>query len=157
MSEILDLRDRPHYLPTLAQWHHAEWEHINPGLTLQQRIEKMAFYLHADFVPSTFVWEDDDAVLGSAAIIDSDMDTHPEWMPWLASVFVQQDRRGEGIGTALVRHAMDAARSQGIPSLYLFTPDQVGFYQVLGWKPILQEQYRGERVTIMKVELSEQR
>ncbi len=151
---IYDLRQRPQHIPLLAQWHHAEWAHINPGFTLEQRIEKMQSYLGAAWVPSTFVWEDETgAPLGSAAIVDSDMDTHPEYWPWLASVFVRPDCRGQGIGGRLVRHVMTSAQKQGIPRLYLFTPDRAAFYQALGWKVVGQEDYRGEHVTVMQTEL----
>ncbi len=36
--DIINLRDAPQYLPTLARWHHAQWTYLNPGRTLQQRI-----------------------------------------------------------------------------------------------------------------------
>ena len=39
---IVDLRERQHYLTTLAQWHHQEWAYLNPGRTLEQRIADMA-------------------------------------------------------------------------------------------------------------------
>ena len=48
---ILDLSEQPHYLSTLAAWHQQEWAHLNPGSSLENRIEKMQDYLEDGLVP----------------------------------------------------------------------------------------------------------
>jgi GNAT superfamily N-acetyltransferase len=52
--------------------------------------------------------------MGSAAIIDSDMDTRPELTPWLASVFVAKEFRNQGVGSRLVEHVMEEVRKAGV-------------------------------------------
>ena len=103
-------------------------------------------------VPSTFVALEEQ-LLGSAAIVELDMDTKPDSSPWLASVFVSPESRGKGVGSKLVMQVMEKAKEAGIPVLYLFTPDKEGFYQKLGWHTISRETYRGHLVTIMEVNL----
>lgn len=152
--EIVDLKEKPEHLPLLAEWHHKEWSDFNPGETVEQRMERMQAYLNESFVPSTFIAKDG-ALLGSAAIVAHDMETKPGLSPWLASVFVAREYRGKGLGVRLVLHVMNEAKSQGIDTLYLFTPDKVTFYQKLGWKIMTREQYRGQEVTIMKIELDD--
>lgn len=88
-------------------------------------------------------------LVGSASIIDYDMDDRTELTPWLASVFVAPEQRRRGVGGDLVRHVMDRARHAGIATLYLFTPDRQRFYQRLGWHELEQTRYRGYPVTIM--------
>ena len=153
---ILDLSEQPHYLPTLAAWHQQEWAHLNPGSSLEKRIEKMQAYLEDGLVPSTFIYEQRGQLAGSAAIVVCDMDTHPELTPWLASVFVAPHFRRLGIGTQLVKHVMLQAKKAGIPALYLFTPDQSAFYQTLGWSIIAEEVYCEAAVTLMRVDLKNQ-
>lgn len=147
---ILNLTDVPEYIPTLAEWHHHEWAHLNPGRTLEKRIESMQGYLGEDLVPSTFIYKHDGQLAGSAAIVVCDMDTRKDLTPWLASVFVAPMFRRQGIGSKLVRHLMLQARQRGIASLYLFTPDQVRFYQKLGWSVLTTDTYHGCPVTVMQ-------
>lgn len=150
--QILDLKHEPQHIATLAEWHHQQWASLNPGGSVATRIEKMQSYLGDELVPSTFIAKADE-LIGSAAIISSDMDSRPELTPWLASVFVAPVYRDQGIGSCLVRHIMQTAKNNGINTLYLFTPDQVPFYQRLGWQILDQEQYRGHNVTVMSVNL----
>jgi len=153
MIEILNLRACPEYLPALAQWHHNEWTDLNPGQTLTQRIEKMQASLNDDFIPSTFVAKDK-TVLGSASILENDMETRPQLSPWLASVFVAPEHRNKGIGRQLVLHLMAQAKNQGIKTLYLFTPDKTDFYKKLGWQMYRLVQYREHQVSIMQTTLN---
>ncbi|MBD9362766.1 GNAT family N-acetyltransferase [Methylomonas fluvii] len=151
---IINLSQEPHQIPTLAQWHHAEWADLNPGQTLEQRIKKMQAYLSDKLIPSTFIYKHESQLAGSAAIIHNDMDTRPELTPWLASVYVAPEYRLQGIGAKLVRHVMRQTQAAGLAKLYLFTPDQADFYAKLGWTTMAQEVYRGHRVTLMSVTLN---
>jgi GNAT superfamily N-acetyltransferase len=91
-----------------------------------------------------------EVILGSASLIAHDMDTRPDLSPWLASVFVAEQHRGKGIGTALVRRVVQEAGMLGVANLYLFTtPDMYGFYARLGWTLIEHTHYRGYRQIVM--------
>lgn len=148
---IFDLKDKAEHIPALAAWHHDEWSYLNPGGSIEKRIEKMQNYLSVDPVPSMFVWVEEKNVIGSAGILACDMDTKLELTPWLASVYVKKDRRNEGIGTALVRKVMSHAKEMGCDELFLFTPNKEKFYRNIGWQTISKEEYRGEMVTVMKI------
>lgn len=115
----------------------------------------MQAYLNDDFIPSTWFAEDNATLLGSAAIIESDMETHPTLTPWMASVFVAPEHRGKGVGSALVKHVVASAREAGHNAIYLFTPDQEALYTKLGWKTLQADTYRGCQVTIMHYDLSQ--
>ena len=149
--KILDLASVPNHIETLAKWHHEEWGYLNPGQCLETRINKMNAYLAPTLLPSTWVALSGDELMGSAALLESDMDTHLEWSPWLASVYVHSHFREQGIGTALVKHVQNAAQAAGIKSLYLFTPNKEAFYARLGWVSLANENYRETPVTIMKL------
>jgi N-acetylglutamate synthase-like GNAT family acetyltransferase len=114
----------------------------------------MQAYLSDELIPSTFIARGNQ-LMGSAAIIKNDMDTHPEWMPWLASVFVAKEFRNQGVGSRLVEHVIEEARKAGIKNLYLFTPDRVSFYEKLGGRVLSHEVYRGHWVTVMSIKLSD--
>ena len=153
--DIRNLTDVPQHLERLAQWHHNEWSYLNPGRTLAMRKERMQDYFSETLIPSTWVAESEGQLAGSAAIVASDMDTHPEYTPWLASVFVSPEFREQGIGAALVKQVMEEARKNGIETLYLYTPDKAGFYQKLGWQVLGEEHYHDHPVTIMSCPLTD--
>ena len=150
--KIIDLREASHHLSTLARWHHEQWSDYNNNETMQQRIERMALYLDDYFIPTTYI-AIEDGLLGSAAIVDNDMESRPALTPWLASVYVKPDLRNRGIGSQLVEHVMRSSYDNGIHRLYLFTPDRADFYHKLGWQIMDKETYRGHEVTVMKAEL----
>lgn len=152
---IFDLKDEPEHICQLAAWHHAEWSYLNPRGSVEERVEKMRDYLTDAAVPSTYIYKYEEVLVGSAAIIKNDMETHPEFTPWLASVFVKPIARNKGVGSKLVKHIIQKAKLTGIKTLYLFTPDKTHFYSKLGWSTLSKEKYRGFDVSIMKVELND--
>lgn len=153
LIELLDLKQQPQHLAQLATWHHREWSHLNPQQNLHLRQKEMQSHLGQAFIPTTFIATEQEVLIGSAAIIESDMDTHPELTPWLASVYVKPECRGKGIGTDLVNYTMQQSKMNGLDKLYLFTPDQEIFYKNLGWTIMKEEEYRDIAVTIMSVQL----
>lgn len=150
--KIINLTEAPEHIPIIAAWHHAQWGYLNPGGTLEARVEKMQRYLKGAAMPAMYICVDDKHPVGTAALVESDMDSHPELSPWLASVYVNPDYRNRGVGAMLVKRVVSEAKAQGLSPLYLFTPDRATFYQGLGWQFIGQESYRGGEATLMKIE-----
>lgn len=151
--QISNLKDKPHHLMTLAEWHHAEWSYLNPQRSFDERVAEMREDLEGKLIPTTFIAEDEQGnLLGSASLLAQDMSSHPELTPWLASVYVDASQRGKGIGSTLVRQVMQHARDNGIARLYLYTPDQEQLYARLGWQLLSREPYNGTPVTIMSLD-----
>lgn len=150
---IETLQQRPEFLELIAQWHHAEWQHLNPGKTLQHRIARYQSWLNENDIPQIFVAHDGSTVSGSASLVVSDMDTRLQYTPWLAGVYVNPADRKQGIATQLIQRVTNAALSLNHPCCYLFTENQQSFYSKRGWKVIEQTIYRGEPVTVMRYDL----
>jgi predicted N-acetyltransferase YhbS len=74
---------------------------------------------------------DGDEPLGCVHLIDNDDDSLPDLYPWLAAMVVVPQRRGQGIGSALVRALMREAKAMGFARLW-FGTDGPGFYERLG-------------------------
>lgn len=151
--KIINLALAPEHIPTIAAWHHAQWGYLNPGGTVETRIEKMQRYLKGAAIPAMYIGVDGNQVIGTAALVESDMDSHPELSPWLASVYVNPDYRNRGFGSALVKRVVSEVEALGHSPLYLFTPDREKFYRNLGWQFIAHEPYRGSNATLMKIEI----
>jgi predicted N-acetyltransferase YhbS len=146
---IATLADHPEHAETIARWHRDEWGSVDPS-PLEVWTERMR-----ERAPRAFVALDRGEPIGAAYLVDRDMDTHPDLGPWLAGVYVRADRRGEGVGAAIVRHASDAAAAEGAARLFLYTgEDVIRFYERLGWRVVGEEVYNGEDVMIMALDLS---
>jgi predicted N-acetyltransferase YhbS len=147
------LADHPEFIPTLAHWHHEQWNYLCPGDSVERRIESLHAHLERGQIPVTFVAVSGQAVLGSASLIAHDMDTRMDLSPWLASVYVASEHRRAGIGTALVRRVIREAETLDIPALHLFTPDKESFYARLGWSVIERPEYRGYPQVVMALSI----
>ena len=91
--------------------------------------------------------------MATASLIDDDLETRPELNPWLASIYVVPERRGDGLGKMMVEYAVGVARLLGIGTLYLYTTGQAAFYRRLGWQAMDAMTFRGHRISIMKLRL----
>ena len=126
------LADRREFIHTVARWHHAEWGHLRPGETLEDRIARVERDCGHCQIPTTFIAAAGHQPLGSASLTEHDMATRPELSPWLSGVFVAPEHRRRGIGAALVKRAVKEARALGIRRLYLYTPGFGALYLRLG-------------------------
>jgi predicted N-acetyltransferase YhbS len=146
---IAPLVERPDLAAQVAAWGFAEWGHLNPGQTLDQRVIRIQGKMNVDRVPIAFVALDDDGgIVGTASLIFDDLEGDPR-NPWLASVYVPPEQRKKGIASALVQTVEDAARRLGYTRLYLFTSTAPKLYADLGWRPLEQRDYRGDHIQIM--------
>ena len=149
------LADRPEFIPTVARWLHAEWGHLRPGETVEDRAARVECDCGHCEVPTTFVALAGDQVLGSASLVEHDMATRPELSPWLSGVFVAPEHRRRGVGAALVERVVLDARVLRSPRLYLYTLGSGALYLRLRWSVVERTFYRelwGEqKVTIMEL------
>ena len=152
--DIRYLSDDPGEISTVAGWLYQEWGRLVEGRTLKTACSKVKQSLSPEEIPMTLVTYLDGRLVGTAGIDHSDMSTHPEFTPWMVSVYVSPPYRKKGIGTALCKRIRDEFARLDIKTAYLFTPDQENLYSRLGWKTILREDYRGEQVAIMKLDLT---
>lgn len=143
------LSDYPEAVATLAQWQHAEWGHLRPGDTVEKRAARLEGFSNGNRIPLTVVAFEGDEVLGSASLIEHDMETRMELTPWLAGVFVGEAYRRRGIGAELVRRIMMEARRPQVRLLYLYTVQSGKFYAALGWKLMERTSYRDQSIVIM--------
>jgi GNAT superfamily N-acetyltransferase len=146
------LADHQDFILPLAEWHHREWAYLRPGDSVEARIARLREACGHCQIPTVMVAFTGNTLLGSAMLVQNDMDMRMELSPWLAGVFVTPDHRRHGIGTTLVRRIVDEARSLGVQRLYLYTPNTEQFYNRLGWSVMERTHYRGTNVVVMSYE-----
>jgi GNAT superfamily N-acetyltransferase len=150
MLRIEYLADHPDLVPLLAGWFYSEWGGRSPNDTLATFEARLLGRMNRDHPPLTLVALQGEVSVGTAALKIQEMDSHPQYQYWLGSVYVMENFRMQGIGSALVEAVIEEAEAFGIEELYLYTRGSENFYTRLGWKEIERLYYRGGNVTIMK-------
>ena len=143
------LADCIEHVPTLAGWFHDEWGYLEPERDLKERTNQLHEKANRDAIPVAFVSVDGNEPVGSAILVECDMDTRAHLKPWLSSVYVLPSYRRHGVGTALVNRVVEEAKQQGFSQLYLWTPKEEKFYARRGWQVIERTQYKNENAVIM--------
>ena len=153
-DKIVYLAERADLIPELVGWFYEEWGHNYPDLTQASIEGKLRRRLNRDRIPLVLVLLRDDSPIASASLKIREMETHPQYLHWLGSVYVKPEYRGKGIGSNLVQYSVNEAKRLAVYDLYLYTRSRENFYTRLGWKPIEKPLYHGRRVVIMKQILS---
>jgi predicted N-acetyltransferase YhbS len=146
--EILPLADFPQAIRALAAWIHAEWgaleaipqEEIEAGLRRNSGCRQ---------IPTTFVALSSGKPVGTVSLDTTDLPGFDHLGPWLASLYVEPGSRGQGLGSRLLKHAMDHARSLGARPLWLWTIHNAAFFEKHGWKKSGETMLSGHRVHLM--------
>ena len=147
--EIVSLRREPQHLSTVAGWIHRQW-----WSETDVPVEAIEAWLRTHFdergFPATFVALADSEIVGSVSLHETEASDRPAYKPYLGALFVRPDRRGAGLGSALV-HAVEArAMELGHAAIYLNAADATaGLYRRLGWE-IVEQAYGPKRLNVMR-------
>ncbi|MBB6467686.1 GNAT family N-acetyltransferase [Aminobacter carboxidus] len=146
---ISDLRDRPEFAETVADriWN-AWWREDNTELDFIEGLVNENFA--STGLPMALVAHDGDSFLGTAHLIDSDLESRPQYSPWVAALWVEEAARKSGVGAALVRAGAEAAFQQGFETVYLCAkPRLTAYYEGMGWRKI-EDDVEGTNVFSMQ-------
>lgn len=151
---IKTLRDHPDYLDQTTSLLFNEWSHLPSWMDAQQIRSRLIARNISDNKQSTLVAVDEEnKVMAAASLILYELDDHPQRMHWLGEVITRPDRRGQGTGSVLIKHAIKLAAERNIAELWLYTPDKQSLYRNLGWEDREQRFVAGEWVTVMVLSL----
>ncbi|WP_149539609.1 GNAT family N-acetyltransferase [Siccirubricoccus phaeus] len=145
---ILAVSQRPELAPLVARWRVEAFFHHPGGCT----VEEMTGWILAPPVgpEDNFVLFEGERPVGTAGLVQQDLETRPDLTPWLAGLFVLPECRGRGHGAALVRQVEGFARRSGVPVLWLYTLAAEPFYLRLGWARAGIERERDHEVILMR-------
>jgi len=153
---IAELNQHPRYAEQTAQLLHTEWSHFPawshpPAIVarLKQRNQKPS----AEF--TLIATPDGETVIATCSVIRYELDDIAAREYWIGEVVTDKRFRGQGVAKALIQQAIATAIKQQISELWLYTPDQQGYYQRSGWQAVEQRQIAGEEVTVMKLPLAQ--
>ncbi len=147
--QIVSLREQPHHLAAVAGWIHRQWWSTTetPVESIEQWLKT---HLGENGFPVTLIAVEDDEVLGSITLHESEAENRPAYRPYLGAVFVKAEARGHGLARALVRAVEAHANELGHAAIYLNAADvTAGLYEKLGWA-IVERGYGPKRLNIMR-------
>jgi predicted N-acetyltransferase YhbS len=126
---------RSDFINTVADrmWH-AWWREAGEPLsTLLGHLREF----RNDAIPLGIVAHRDDDFVGSAILIDNDLEERPQYTPWLAALWVEPEERSRGVATALADRILAEAAALGHDRIYICaTPDKDGYYAARGWQEV---------------------
>lgn len=130
---ISDLRRHPAFFDTVADRIWRAWWKPN-GYPLEYITTGLGQNMEATPIPFALVAHDGTRFLGTASVIASDLEERPQLTPWVAAVWVEDNARRHGVGSALVNRAAQDCFALGVDRAYLCArPRMTRFYEGLGW------------------------
>lgn len=126
---VIQLKDCPQWIDTLADWLNEEFGTLHSRNFYQ---ELLAHSLTEDRLPISFVAVENGVPVGTVGIWRGDLLSRQDLSPWLSALVVHPDNRGTGIGRTLQKHVLSYCKAQGWSEIYLYT-DLHGYYEKSGW------------------------
>jgi len=152
--QIESIAEHLDWVPLIAGWHWQEWGDTDPTGSLAQWTQGLYERTLRDQIPTTYVAMEQGRPIGSVTLVEHDMEIRLELSPWLAGLYVQPQSRRQGVGSALVQHALRQVQHLHVPVLYLYTHPARPFYERLGWEVLEETIYHERPVSIMRFVLT---
>ena len=152
------LADYPEHCETVARWNFDEWAYLYENSSYEGFLRGTKANLGKQQIPSTLIAVESNLAIGSASLLLEENKDRKDLSPWLSSMYVSPQFRGNGVGRALNERVIELARELGFTVIYLEAFEQhLDFYSKLGWQSIEKIIYKNQKATIMSVDTSSQR
>lgn len=133
MYSISDYRDCQSHGPVIAERVWTAWWQ-DSGLQVGDVAEHLKDMTNPHALPTGFVAHDGGDYVGSAFLIHCDLEERPQYLPWVAALWVEEDRRRSGVARALMQAATQRAAELGHETSYLCCQRGLEAYYVnCGW------------------------
>jgi GNAT superfamily N-acetyltransferase len=146
---ISHLADVPFFLDELADLHAAEWKHLYADWDVQSARAEFLDQKADGSLPATLVLHEGTELLGSVSVVFGDCPARADLDPWLASLYVVPQRRGQGHGLELVRAAIEFAAAAKAKRLHVFTESAEKLFQRCGFEILERSKLQDVSITIM--------
>lgn len=142
------------YINIVSTWIYDEFVVKAKGrLSFKEVVEYLSNTNKKDY-PMIFIAIVDNECVGTVSIFENDLKTQKELTPWLASLYVSPDKRGQGVGELLINHVQDVVKGLGFETLYLRTEHTYEYYTRLGWEFVYKtEDEKCQQTEVFKYKL----
>ena len=128
---IVNLADDIQYLEEVSLCLWQEWS-SKGGAKPEDTLYRTRHSICKDRVPQMYIAKQNDEMVGFVSIWNNDLKARQDLSPWLATLFVKESYRGQGIGTLLQKKCIQVAKALGYERLYLIT-DLENYYEKSDW------------------------
>ncbi|MCX7657103.1 MAG: GNAT family N-acetyltransferase [Oscillospiraceae bacterium] len=149
--QIIGLREHPEYLDKAIHFIFSKWGNVNNYLCYHDCIEHSINIENP--LPRWYLLEDNGEIIGCAGLLINDFISRMDLFPWLSSLYVDEGRRGNSLGSLLINHIKEDAKKAGFSTLYLGT-EHIGYFEKFGFQHIGTGYHPwGDSSRIYKIEL----
>ncbi|WP_297115755.1 GNAT family N-acetyltransferase [Enterobacter sp. ECC-175] len=129
---IQPLYAAPRFTEQVIDW---IWKAFGDGLPRAFFQSIVEHSLTPDALPLTFIAVEGERLLGTVGLWRCDLIARQDLYPWLASLYVDESARGQGLAGRLQQHVQAYARQAGYAELHLWSACR-DFYERYGWQYI---------------------
>jgi GNAT superfamily N-acetyltransferase len=152
MVEIFDIRTREDLFNEALEYFWNQW-----GIGSNYNFYKDCMYhscLTESKLPRFYIALQDGKIVGVYALLANDLNSRQDLKPWFACLYVAPESRGQNLGIALQKHAIEQAERAGYQRIYLCT-DLKGYYERNNWKYVCEGYlFNGDSTRIYEIEIN---
>ena len=135
-----------------ARWRYDEFLK-RYGFSLGDSHRQLVEVISQDDYEAAMIAEVGNTPVGLCMFVRDELDAAHDYSPWLASLYVASNFRGQGIGRDLVAAIESHARDVGENRMYLYTETAESFYLRCGWRVTERFDWDGEPFVLMHRDL----
>ena len=132
MPEIINVRNYSEGLEAAARYFNMAWPGINTAFYLDAM--KHSYGEHSP-LPQFYLLMENSRIIGCYGLAVNDFISRHDLYPWFVALYIEEEKRGQALGSLLLEHALGEAAAAGFDTFYL-TTDHEGYYEKYGWKRI---------------------
>jgi len=127
--EIIAIRENPTYTERAVSYFSERW-----GIDEKLYLDCMMNSLNTPSnLPRFYLMLEGERIIGGYGLVTNDFVSRQDLFPYLCALYIEEDKRGHGLGSTLLNHGRSEAHRLGYDKLYLCT-DLEGFYEKNGWR-----------------------
>ena len=143
----------PALVPSLSKLVLPDWQAFYGDITWKDVAEIFHERLNDNKIPLALIAFEESQVFGTVSLLEESITTRKHLTPWIAGLYVCEEKRHRGTGMQLIEAAAREARRLGTERLYIGIRKAVDHYEKLGWQTIERTIYHGEEIIIMRLDL----
>lgn len=136
--KIISIRQQPDYKEIAAKYIHSKWGNESNYQLYEDSI--FGCINTKEPLPYWYLLEDNNQIAGCIGLIDHDFISRTDLSPWLCSLYIEKDYRGNSLGNLLIEQVKKDAKQEGFKCIYLCT-ELNDFYEKYGFEYIGQGFY----------------
>lgn len=127
--KIIGIRENPEFAEQAIQYFSERWG-------IEERIYRDSIansLTTSSKLPRFYLITESNRVIGGFGLITNDFISRQDLFPYLCALYIEEDKRGNKLGSVLLEHGRKESKRLGFDKLYLCT-DHNGYYEKYNWR-----------------------